>query len=165
MLPILSVFNATNKVAASKLTASHTEGDNHFYVREIKDVENHVDSTTVCSTVSNYLQLMVTGRLMEKTPRSLIVFIKECVCQIVKRQSRLRYHNIQNETGVRYVFGDSIAEMLVDGLNYSMQFEECVETSESAVRWILSLFFTLCLEQYILGNLVYDTLLGGSWFM
>jgi len=128
--PNARLFNTTNKMAASKLTASHTEGTDHFYLREIKDVKDHVDSTTVCSIISNYLQSILTRRLIG--PRNLFVFIKECGCQIVKRRCRLRYHLILNETGVRYVYGDSIAEMLV-GLNYSMQFEECVETSETAV--------------------------------
>lgn len=125
--PSALMFNARTKVAASKLTASEVEGAAHFYVRDIKNVEGHVGS----STVSEDLRSMVTRRLMEK--KRLLVFIKECVSQIVERRSRLRYCTIPNETGFRYVYGDSIADMLVDGLHYSMQFEECVETSETTV--------------------------------
>ena len=125
--PNPALFCTTTKVAASSLNASRVEGVAHFHLRDIKDVTHHVNF----STVFGQLKSIVTQRLSERP--NLYVFIVECVSQMKKRRSRLRDCAILNETGVRYVYGDAIIDMLVNGLQYSMQFEECVETSETAV--------------------------------
>jgi len=87
----------TTKVAASSLNASRVKGEAHFHLRDIKDVTDHVNF----SSVSGQIKSIVTQRLAERP--NLYVFIVECVSQMKKRRSRLRDHTILNETGVRYV--------------------------------------------------------------
>lgn len=110
--PNPAFFDSTDVVPASRLSASMNEGVTHFYLRDIKNVDRHVDF----NDVSKSLLSVVTSRLVGNV--RLLAFIRGCSSEITKHLCRLRYQKIQNEVDVQYVYGDPIVDMLVSLSGY-----------------------------------------------
>ena len=119
------------EVAASSLTyheiKSTDELDNwkyHFVGIDIDLINNHAPKNDIIAKMQ--LGLSERGKEVqkEKNPR---VHVLKCCYEIVRRLDFLIHGKINNETGVRYAYGNPIVEMLCEFFDYKLILEDTMK--------------------------------------
>ena len=91
-----------------------------YVVRTLK----HTKVTDIVDDLS-----LIICEKSKKKGNDMFFHVLQCQAQIAKRVGRLKDETIKNESGIRYVYGNPITDMLVDAFGFKLQVEESMDKS------------------------------------